>query len=278
MSRTISRTIRVFAAAARRDLLITTRYADFVVGMLVWPILMPSRTVFAAKALAGPDGSGLSAFADRTGTTDYVGFVFAGMVLWMWLNMVLWSVGGELRAEQRRGTLESNWMTPAPRLAILRGSGLNQMIVSAIPVLASLTVCSVAWRVRFAVTPLVGLVFLVSTIAVFGLALAFASLVLFLKELNAAVFFLRGVFMVFCGLTSPLSVLPPWMRAVSKALPLTYSIDLVRRLSLAGASYADVSHDFWILTAFAAGLLVAGCLAFVVVDRAVRRRGTLGQY
>ncbi|HNY68801.1 MAG TPA: hypothetical protein PKM09_08795, partial [Bacillota bacterium] len=90
MSRTISRTIRVFAAAARRDLLITTRYADFVVGMLVWPILMPSLTVFAAKALAGPDGSGLSAFADRTGTTDYVGFVFAGMVLWMWLNMVLW--------------------------------------------------------------------------------------------------------------------------------------------------------------------------------------------
>jgi ABC-2 type transport system permease protein len=169
-------------------------------------------------------------------------------------------------------------MTPAPRLAILLGSGLNQMIVSAIPVLASLTVCSVAWRVRFAVTPLVGLVFLVSTIAVFGLALAFASLVLFLKELNAAVFFLRGVFMVFCGLTSPLSVLPPWMRAVSKALPLTYSIDLVRRLSLAGASYADVSHDFWILTAFAAGLLIAGCLAFIVVDRAVRRRGTLGQY
>ena len=79
MSRTISRTIRVFAAAARRDLRITTRYADFVVGMLVWPILMPSLTVFAAKALAGPDGSGLSAFADRTGTTDYVGFVFAGM-------------------------------------------------------------------------------------------------------------------------------------------------------------------------------------------------------
>ena len=278
MSRTIRCTARVFLAAARRDFLITTRYADFVVGMLVWPILMPSLTVFAAKALAGPDGAGLSAFAERTGTTDYVGFVFAGMVLWMWLNMVLWSVGGELRAEQRRGTLESNWMTPAPRLAILLGSGLNQMIVSVIPVFASLAVCSAAWGVRFAVTPLVGLVFLASTIAMFGMALAFASLVLFLKELNAAVFFLRGVFMVFCGLTSPLSVLPPWMRAVSKAMPLTYSIDLVRRLSLAGASYADVAHDFWILIAFAAVLIVAGCLAFLIVDRAVKRSGTLGQY
>jgi ABC-2 type transport system permease protein len=239
---------------------------------------MPSLTVFAAKALAGPDGAGLSAFAERTGTTDYVGFVFAGMVLWMWLNMVLWSVGGELRAEQRRGTLESNWMTPAPRLAMLLGSGLNQMIVSVMPVFASLAVCSAAWGVRFAATPLVCLVFLVSTIAMFGTALAFASLVLFLKELNAAVFFLRGVFMVFCGLTSPLAVLPPWMRAVSRALPLTYSIDLVRRLSLAGASYADVSRDFWVLTAFAAGLMIAGCLAFLIVDRAVRRNGTLGQY
>lgn len=278
MSRTIRCTARVFLAAARRDFLITTRYADFVVGMLVWPILMPSLTVFAAKALAGPDGAGLSAFAERTGTTDYVGFVFAGMVLWMWLNMVLWSVGGELRAEQRRGTLESNWMTPAPRLAMLLGSGLTQMVVSVIPVFASLGVCSAAWGVRFAATPLVCLVFLVSTIAMFGMALAFASLVLFLKELNAAVFFLRGVFMVFCGLTSPLAVLPPWMRAVSRALPLTYSIDLVRRLSLAGASYADVARDFWVLAAFAAALMAAGCLAFLVVDRAVRRNGTLGQY
>jgi ABC-2 type transport system permease protein len=278
MNRAISHSFRVFLAAAKRDLRITTRYADFVVGMLMWPILMPSLTVFAAKALAGPDGSGLSAFAERAGTADYVGFVFAGMVMWMWLNMALWSVGGELRAEQRRGTLESNWMTPAPRLAMLLGSGFNQMIVSVIPVFVSLAICSMAWGVRFAVTPLVGLVFLMSTIAMFGLALAFASLVLFLKELNAAVFFVRGVFMVFCGLTSPLSVLPPWMRSVSRALPLTYSIDLVRRLGLAGASYTDVARDFWILTAFAAGLMAAGCLAFLIVDRIVKRRGTLGQY
>ena len=68
------------------------------------------------------------------------------------------------------------------------------------------------------------------------------------------------------------------MRAVSKALPLTYSIDLVRRLSLAGASCADVARDFWVLTAFAAGLMVTGCLAFLIVDRAVKRSGTLGQY
>ncbi len=278
MNRAMSHSVRVFLAAAKRDLLITTRYADFIVGMLMWPILMPSLTVFGAKALAGPDGSGLSAFAQRAGTSDYIGFIFAGMVMWMWLNMALWSVGGELRAEQRRGTLESNWMTPAPRLAMLLGSGFNQMIVSIVPVFASLAVCSIVWGTRFAATPLVGLVFLMSTIAMFGLALAFASLVLFLKELNAAVFFVRGVFMVFCGLTSPLSVLPPWMRAVSRALPLTYSIDLVRRLGLAGAGYADVARDFWILTAFAAGLMAAGCLAFAIVDRVVKRRGTLGQY
>jgi hypothetical protein len=52
----------------------------------------------------------------------------------------------------------------------------------------------------------------------------------------------------------------------------------VRRLSLAGASYADVAHDFWVLAAFAAVLMVAGCLTFLIVDRAVKRSGTLGQY
>ena len=94
---------RAFWATAKRELLIRCRYPDWFVAMLLWPILMPTFTVFAVQALAGPDNSGGRLFTELAGTTDYIGFVFIGIVMWAWLNTVLWQVGATLRTEQRRG-------------------------------------------------------------------------------------------------------------------------------------------------------------------------------
>lgn len=270
--------VRAFWATAKRELLIRCRYPDWFVSMLLWPILMPTFTVFATQALAGPDNSGGKIFAELTGTSDYIGFVFIGIVMWNWLNTVLWMVGGTLRTEQRRGTLESNWATPASRLAIMFGSGFTNMISSLITVAISLIFCKLAWRMSLTFSPLLALIFLLSTAAIYGLGLIFASLVLLVKELNSAVNFVRGMFMVFCGITYPISVMPGWMQTAAKALPLTYSIDLIREVGLAGAGFRDVSKSFWILLAFAVSLLVGGYLAFALMDRVVARKGTLGQH
>ena len=270
--------LRAFWATAKRELLIRCRYADWFVAMLLWPILMPVFTVFAAQALAGPDNSGGQIFSEIAGTSDYVGFVFIGVVMWNWLNTVLWQVGSTLRTEQRRGTLEPNWVTPASRLAIMSGSGLTSMVSSLMTVTISLIFCKLAWGIDLTFSPFLGLIFLLSTASIYGLGLIFASLVLLVKELNSAVNVVRGIFMVFCGITYPISVMPHWMQTVAKALPLTYSIDLIRQVGLAGATYANVSGAFWTLFAFAASLLAAGCLLFIVMDRIVARKGTLGQY
>ncbi len=155
--------LKAFWATAKRELLIRCRYADWFVAMLLWPILMPVFTVFAAQALAGPDNSGGQIFSEIAGTSDYVGFVFIGVVMWNWLNTVLWQVGSTLRTEQRRGTLEPNWVTPASRLAIMSGSGLTSMVSSLMTVAISLIFCKLAWRIDLTFSPFLGLIFLLST-------------------------------------------------------------------------------------------------------------------
>jgi ABC-2 type transport system permease protein len=239
---------------------------------------MPTFTVFAVQALAGPDNSGGRLSAELAGTTDYIGFVFIGIVMWAWLNTVLWQVGATLRTEQRRGTLESNWATPASRLAVMFGSGLTNMISSLMTVAVSLAFCKAAWHIDLTFSPFLVLVLLLSTAAIYGLGLIFASLVLLVKELNSAVNFVRGMFMVFCGITYPISVMPRWMKSVANALPLTYSIRLIRQVGLTRAGYRDVSGAFWILFAFAVSLFVGGYILFVLMDHIVSRKGTLGQY
>src|SRR5262245_15492140 len=116
--------LRALAGVVRREWTIFRRYPSWVIAVFIWPVILPAGYILSARALAGPDGSGLALFASAAGTSDYVGYIAVGTIVWMWQNMTLWTIGYALREEQFRGTLESNWLTPARRLWFLLGAGL----------------------------------------------------------------------------------------------------------------------------------------------------------
>lgn len=272
--------LRAIIAVARKEWRIFRRYPSWIVAFFVWPVLFPIGYIFSARALGGPDESALPAFARVAGTTDYVGFIVIGSVLWMWLNMTLWDFGHQLRSEQLRGTLESNWLAPVPRMALMLGGGLTKLATS----LFMLLITVAEFRLLFGVDLLRGdpwlllLVLGLVILSIYGIGLAFASLVLRFREANAMVFLVRGIFMIFCGMTFPLAVLPSWMQAVAAWLPLTYATHALREIILRGATLAEIMPDVRALALFGLALPVAGYLAFTLVDRRARRTGSLGQY
>lgn len=271
---------RALGAMVHRDWLIYLRYPTWVARFLVWPILFPLGYVFAARALAGPEGGALASFGALTGTTDYLSYIAIGSTFYMWLNITLWDVGFQLRQEQMRGTLESNWLSPTPRLALLVGGSLLSLGTS----LFFLAVTVLEFRLFFGVNLAAGngglllLILLLSALTVYGVGFAFSSLVLRFREASAMVFLVRGIFMVFCGVTYPLAVLPGWMQGVAAALPLTYAIRAVRDVTLNGAGVSEIAPDLAALALFALALPVLGLLAFYQMERRARRTGSLGQY
>jgi len=54
--------VRALLAAARKEWIIFRRYPSWAVAFLIWPLLFPLMYIFAAKAMSGPDGSGLAVF------------------------------------------------------------------------------------------------------------------------------------------------------------------------------------------------------------------------
>jgi ABC-type uncharacterized transport system permease subunit len=102
--------------------------------------------------------------------------------------------------------------------------------------------------------------------------------VLRFKEANALVFIVRGIFLVFCGTTYPLTVLPAWMQAISAWLPLTYTIHAIRVLGEPDAGLAEVLGDVQRLALFAVVLPILGAIAFKATERRARRTGSLGNY
>jgi len=271
--------LRSLWAVVRKEWLIFIRYPSWIISLFIWPIIFPLGYILTARALSGVDGSGLAQFQANTGLSDYVGYIAIGTTIWMWQNVVLWNVGFSLRNEQLRGTLESNWLSPTWRFAYLLGSSFPQMFA----MLLFLTISALEYIFLFGVNFqgslwLALLVILAAVPSVYGLGFAFASLVITAKEANAFVFLVRGIVMIFCGITFPISLLPGWMQPVTNWLPQTYIIHAMRSATLSNAGLSALSHDLQMLLFFGLFWLVAGYILFNLMERRARRTGAIGQY
>jgi ABC-2 type transport system permease protein len=125
---------------------------------------------------------------------------------------------------------------------------------------------------------MVGLMMLAAIPAIYGLGFAFASLVITVKEANAFVFLIRGLVMIFCGITFPIVVLPTWMQNIAKWLPQTYLIHGMRQAAFADAGVKELLPDLIPLLLLGTFLLVAGYFTFLWMERRARKTGAIGQY
>ncbi len=271
--------LRALGAVVRKQWLIFRRYPSWIISLLVWPIIFPATYLLTGRALAGPDGSGLTLFTQKTGISDFIGFVVIGTTIWMWQNTVLWNIGFALRNEQWRGTLESNWMSPTWRFSFLVGKSVIDLFTSITLVAVTALEYGLFFGVRFHGNLFLCIFMLLAAVpSIYGLGFTFASLVITAKEANTFVFLARGLVMIFCGITYPLSTLPGWMQIVSKWLPQTYMIHGLRNASLAGASFRQLLPDYLALLAFGIVWLVIGYLTFSWMERRARQTGAIGQY
>ena len=271
--------VQAFMAITRREWMIFRRYPSWIIALLIWPLIFPMMYILTARALSGPDGSGLAVFTKTTGATDFIGYIVIGTTVWMWQNIVLWDVGFSLRNEQMRGTLESNWLSPTWRFSYLLGHTGPQIISMAMFILITAIEFGLIFGVKLHGSVwLVLLVMLASIPAVYGLGFAFASLVITLKEANAFVFLVGGLVMIFCGITFPISLLPGWMQSVAAWLPQTYMIHAMRSAAFANASLMELWPDLKALLLFGAFWLTTGYLLFTWMERRARQSGAIGQY
>lgn len=270
---------RAFWAITRKEWIIFRRYPSWVIALFIWPVIFPMAYILSGRALAGPDGSGLVQFLQITGSQDFIGYIAVGTTVWMWQNVVLWNVGFGLRNEQMRGTLESNWLSPTERFFHLLAGSLPQMFVMLVFITIASLEFTLFFGVRFHSNAWGALLVLLAAIpSVYGLGFAFASLVITAKEANTFVFLVRGLVMLFCGITFPVSLLPTWMQGIAQWLPPTYVIHAIRQTALNGATLAEILPDLQVLAFFGILWLFIGYLLFRWMDRRARQTGVIGHY
>ena len=178
-----------------------------------------------------------------------------------------------------RGTLESNWLSPTWRFSYLLGHTGPQIV----SMLMFITITALEFGLMFGIrlngSPWMILLMMLAAIpSIYGLGFAFASLVITVKEAYAFVFLIRGLVMIFCGITFPVSLLPDWMQSIAKWLPQTYLIHGMRAAAFSNAGPRELAPDLIPLLLFGTFWLVVGYFTFLWMERRARRTGAIGQY
>lgn len=214
-------------------------------------------------------------FEERYGMS-YTTFALVGVVVHGAASVGLGAFRSSLRREQLQGTLEQLLASRGPCTALVALSGAGDVLCSCAGGAALVVVCSRFAGLSIGVSvPLVAAVFLY-VVAMCGLGLASAGVVLVSKEGEPVSWAFGTLSALAGGVYFPVDLLPPWLERVSLALPTTHVLAVVRASVSRDVQVARYSMLFLAISAVAAA--ACGLLVLRWGLARARRLGTLGEY
>jgi len=267
--------LRVALAFLRRDLSeeISYRVSFF---LQLFSILVSAAVYYFIAILIGPSAQ---PYLEPYGG-DYFAFVLIGVAFSGYFGVGLSGFSRSLRQAQTTGTLEAMLSTPTPISAIIVASSLWSYTITTLRVIVYL-----ALGVGFLGLNLQGgnflgalLVLLLTILAFSGIGILAASFIMVLKRGDPVTWVVEYLATLLGGVYYPISILPAWLQVLSALLPITYSLEAMRKILIQGASLSSLKVELLVLSLFAIVLLPLGINAFRFAVRRARQDGSLTHY
>lgn len=274
---TLASHLRALFALIRKDWKQYWRYPLNAISSVFHPLVWIAPVYFMGLAFSH-NGKALG-FAQYSGTTDFMSFILLGTMLENFINAVFWGMGYALKNDMDSGVMESNWLTPIPRLLILIGHSVTNLVVTAITSTGMLLFGGLIFGFHPTGDVLAALLpILPMMIGLYGFGFAFAALVMLMREANTMVDLSSFLVQIFSGSNFPVNALPRYLLPVALALPLTYGLDSVRARLIGTTPLVPLNVEMILLIVFMFVMLWIGTAAFRALERRVRMLGTLGQH
>jgi len=266
----------VVLAFVRRDFYIATSYKFNFVFSLMAGFFVVASFYFVSRLV----DTSLSPTLVTRFQTDYFSYVLIGLATAGLLHTGLAGFADSLRTGMTEGSLEMTfscpirpiWVLVLPCIWSFFFEALKGLVVVAFGILLFGADLSRA-------NPLSALVVLLFTIAsysVFGILSA--SVIMIIKRGDVLNLAFAAASSIVAGAYFPIEVLPPWLGAFAKILPMTYAYDGLRSTLLSGANISGVTRELLVLGGFSlVGLPLAIGVANFAIGRA-KRDGSLGVF
>jgi ABC-2 type transport system permease protein len=248
--------LRVVASTAKVNIVMTWRFFSW--SGFALRFFTPIMTLGAAWVLynlvyrTGILGPGVG-----TGSSGYLSFITVGNAFYVFVFAAAFIVGRVMFWERATGTIESTFISPMSRLAYMSGIMVAAAANSLVDFTAVLLIgLAFGFRVVVFNAPLFFCSLLLTAFGLFGIGLITNAITLTFRDRTTTANSLMILFMVFCGLVCPVGLMPGWAQMISKALPLTYGVELMRA-SMLGLGNVNAAYDI-------VALLILGIIYFAI--------------
>jgi ABC-2 type transport system permease protein len=265
---------RVPWAFFRRDMRIETSYKAGFVLRVGGALVTVAVFFFISRVFGDAAGAKLERYGG-----NYFAFALIGIALTEYVGQGIGGLGVSIRESQTTGTLELMLLSPTRMTNILLSSSL-WIYASATMSVVTYIVAGALLGVDFSVAniPAAILALALTLVSYSGLGVLAAALVILIKRGNPLGWLIRGGSIVLGGVFYPTDVLPQALQVVAQALPVTHSLDVLRRTVLLGEGLDQVAGGLLALVLLSAIYIPLGLLAFAGAVRIARTDGSLGHY
>lgn len=254
--------------------LIATAWAEvervraYIIEIIRWPVypLLYYGILVLAYRVSG---------RDVVAGVSVEGFLFVGTIGTVLWGSTLWASGYAIEMERTEGTLNSLFLTPASRAAVVFGRGIGSFAIFITPTLVLLTALAVSVGATFDVRSPVAVVlsFLALVLGALALGYVLAGGFVLTRRANMWANFLQSPIHLLSGMVVPISDLPGWLSWFAAIFPMSAGMSALRDSLLSGATLGEITEPLLRFSLSSLALLIIGTLLLRRVENVAKRGG-----
>lgn len=259
-------------AFLKRDVLINASYKSVFIFDFISIAFSVFTFFFLAKLFADKAGGYLVSYGG-----DYFSFVLIGIAFSGYLTAAMGSFTQAISEEQANGTLEAILLSPTKISTVLICGSIWNFIFTSLRVIVYLLLGRLFFGLNLTNINLASsIIILILTIISFsGLGIMSCAFVLVLKRGDPINWLFNGLSRFFSGVYFPVAILPLWMQKLSLLLPLTYSLEAMRKSLILGSSIKELMPQILALSIYTMLFLPLSILSFKAAIKKAKKDGSL---
>jgi len=197
------------------------------------------------------------------GDPNYFQFMAPGLMAMVIMMAVMTGIAASVSQERELGTLDGMLSAPTSRLSIILGKSLAQIVRGLLQAGITLVLAILVFGVSINGNPLLLVMLLILTVFSFiGIGILISAMASQQQTATTIMMTLTMPMMFLSGAFFPIQQMPQVMQWVSRALPLTYAVDALRKCMVLGTGVSGMMTEILVMLGFGVAFMIIAIPVF----------------
>lgn len=255
-----------------------SNYHSYIIyfSMLIWPILNLITAFYTYMPFQ--DTAMGESIAQWIGKENIYTFIILGYLCLIFFNSLIQSAW-YFSKERISGTLELIYLSPANRMGVVTGNALASLFES-VWLFSIFCIGALFFRGNFSIVNpvmvIIALLVLIISAACWGILLN--SVFLFSRDTRTLTTLLYDPMEWFSGTRIPFAALPMWGKILGAIFPLTWSLNIVRKIFMQRADLAAIKLDLLLIVVICIILVSISKVLLVLGEKYAKKTGNMALF